>query len=271
MNESDNVDGRVDRPRGRPPSRTGRRVSTGAVQAVLGQLDKGQGRHRRRTAARLQRAVRRRPADCGDPGRGVVNAAAGTDQPKLRPLLDLLPIGGRPGSGTLSNRYLDTERRPPRPPRDTCGPKTGSVDRNQFVGRASVTDASGRGAHVSRSSPTTPGPQDARLSMRWPPSCGRGGVQHMSPATKSRAHRQPRRRLAVRGDRRRQTRPVRARLPPSTPAARSIDQLAEASRNAELPVREVTGLNEGGEIPRGPHRRPRRMDPRPQRNPMRVE
>ena len=28
-----------------------------------------------------------------------------------------------------------------------------------------------------------------------------------------------------------------------------IDQLAEASRNAELPVRDVTGLNEGGEIP----------------------
>jgi coenzyme F420 biosynthesis associated uncharacterized protein len=28
-----------------------------------------------------------------------------------------------------------------------------------------------------------------------------------------------------------------------------IDQLADASRNAELPVREVTGLNEGGEIP----------------------
>lgn len=28
-----------------------------------------------------------------------------------------------------------------------------------------------------------------------------------------------------------------------------IDQLTEASRNAELPVREVTGLNEGGEIP----------------------
>lgn len=29
----------------------------------------------------------------------------------------------------------------------------------------------------------------------------------------------------------------------------AIDQLTEASRNAELPVREVTGLNEGGEIP----------------------
>ena len=28
-----------------------------------------------------------------------------------------------------------------------------------------------------------------------------------------------------------------------------IEQLAEASRSAELPVREVTGLNEGGEIP----------------------
>jgi coenzyme F420 biosynthesis associated uncharacterized protein len=28
-----------------------------------------------------------------------------------------------------------------------------------------------------------------------------------------------------------------------------IDQLADAARNAELPVREVTGLNEGGEIP----------------------
>jgi coenzyme F420 biosynthesis associated uncharacterized protein len=28
-----------------------------------------------------------------------------------------------------------------------------------------------------------------------------------------------------------------------------IDQLTDASRNAELPVREVTGLNEGGEIP----------------------
>ena len=28
-----------------------------------------------------------------------------------------------------------------------------------------------------------------------------------------------------------------------------IDQLAESSRNAEVPVREVTGLNEGGAIP----------------------
>ena len=37
----------------------------------------------------------------------VVNAAAGSAQPKLRPLVDLLPIAA--GSGTLSNRYLDTD------------------------------------------------------------------------------------------------------------------------------------------------------------------
>jgi coenzyme F420 biosynthesis associated uncharacterized protein len=39
--------------------------------------------------------------------------------------------------------------------------------------------------------------------------------------------------------------------PAATDYTRSqvIDHLAEASRNAELPVRDVTGLNEGGEIP----------------------
>jgi coenzyme F420 biosynthesis associated uncharacterized protein len=39
--------------------------------------------------------------------------------------------------------------------------------------------------------------------------------------------------------------------PAATDYTRSqvVDQLAEASRNAELPVRDVTGLNEGGEIP----------------------
>jgi coenzyme F420 biosynthesis associated uncharacterized protein len=48
---------------------------------------------------------------------------------------------------------------------------------------------------------------------------------------------------------------VGARLARPGPAATDytrrqvIDQLAEASRSAELPVREVTGLNEGGEIP----------------------
>ncbi|WNG87086.1 D-alanyl-D-alanine carboxypeptidase/D-alanyl-D-alanine-endopeptidase [Mycobacterium sp. ITM-2016-00317] len=37
----------------------------------------------------------------------VVQAAAGDSEPALRPAVDLLPIAG--GSGTLSNRYLDTE------------------------------------------------------------------------------------------------------------------------------------------------------------------
>ena len=40
---------------------------------------------------------------------GVVQAAAGPDEPKLRPLLDLLPIAG--GSGTLSDRFLDATPR----------------------------------------------------------------------------------------------------------------------------------------------------------------
>ncbi|UMB70158.1 D-alanyl-D-alanine carboxypeptidase/D-alanyl-D-alanine endopeptidase [Mycobacterium paraterrae] len=35
----------------------------------------------------------------------VVQAAAGPDEPKLRPLLDVLPIAG--GSGTLSDRFID--------------------------------------------------------------------------------------------------------------------------------------------------------------------
>ena len=51
---------------------------------------------------------------------GVVQAAAGPDQPALRPLLDLLPIAG--GSGTLSDRFLDGTPRPRGRPAG-CGPK----------------------------------------------------------------------------------------------------------------------------------------------------
>ena len=69
----------------------------------------------------------------------IVNAAAGPDQPKLRPLVDLLPIAG--GSGTLSNRFLDTDAG-----RSSAGwlrAKTGSLTgTNSLVGI--VTDASGR-------------------------------------------------------------------------------------------------------------------------------
>jgi D-alanyl-D-alanine carboxypeptidase/D-alanyl-D-alanine-endopeptidase (penicillin-binding protein 4) len=69
----------------------------------------------------------------------VVQAAAGPDQPTLRPLLDLLPIAG--GSGTLSDRFLDATA--------NAGPggwlraKTGSLTAiNALAGV--VTDRSGR-------------------------------------------------------------------------------------------------------------------------------
>lgn len=68
----------------------------------------------------------------------VIGAAAGTDHPAMRPLLDLLPIAG--GSGTLSNRYIDDATA------DAAGwlrAKTGSLTRiNALAGI--VTDVSGR-------------------------------------------------------------------------------------------------------------------------------
>jgi serine-type D-Ala-D-Ala carboxypeptidase/endopeptidase (penicillin-binding protein 4) len=70
----------------------------------------------------------------------VVQAAAGPDEPKLRSLLDLLPIAG--GSGTLSDRFLDATFH-------AAGPagwlraKTGSLTAiNALAGV--VTDQSGR-------------------------------------------------------------------------------------------------------------------------------
>ncbi|MCG5431466.1 D-alanyl-D-alanine carboxypeptidase/D-alanyl-D-alanine-endopeptidase [Mycobacterium sp. MYCO198283] len=69
----------------------------------------------------------------------VVGAAAGPGQPRLRLLLDALPIAG--GSGTLSNRYHDTDLG-----RDAAGwlrAKTGSLSAvNALAGV--VTDRSGR-------------------------------------------------------------------------------------------------------------------------------
>ncbi len=69
----------------------------------------------------------------------TVSAAAGPDNPTLRPLVDLLPIAG--GSGTLSNRFLDTDAG-----RASAGwlrAKTGSLTAtNSLVGI--VTDSSGR-------------------------------------------------------------------------------------------------------------------------------
>ncbi|WP_197375305.1 D-alanyl-D-alanine carboxypeptidase/D-alanyl-D-alanine endopeptidase [Mycolicibacterium baixiangningiae] len=69
----------------------------------------------------------------------VVTAAAGGEQPALRPLVDLLPIAG--GSGTLSNRYLDTA--PGRAAAGWLRAKTGSLTgTNSLAGI--VTDARGR-------------------------------------------------------------------------------------------------------------------------------
>ena len=69
----------------------------------------------------------------------VINAAAGDAQPRLRPLVELLPIAG--GSGTLSNRYLDTDEG--RAAAGYLRAKTGSLTgTNSLAGI--VTDESGR-------------------------------------------------------------------------------------------------------------------------------
>jgi D-alanyl-D-alanine carboxypeptidase/D-alanyl-D-alanine-endopeptidase (penicillin-binding protein 4) len=137
MNESDNV----------MAESTGREVAAklnrpqsfdGAVQAVLSQLDKAKidtsGAHLLDSSGLS--VDDRLTAQTLD---GVVNAAAGNDQPDLRPLLDLLPIAG--GSGTLSNRYQDTDAG-----RASLGylrAKTGSLTGTNSLAGV-VTDASGR-------------------------------------------------------------------------------------------------------------------------------
>src|SRR6476660_8471432 len=137
MNESDNV---MAESIGREVAAEQNRPQSfdGAVQAVLGQLDKAKidtGNARLLDSSGLS-VHDRLTAETLD---GVVNAAAGTDQPKLRPLLDLLPIAG--GSGTLSNRYLDTDGG--RAAAGYLRAKTGSLTgTNSLAGI--VTDASGR-------------------------------------------------------------------------------------------------------------------------------
>jgi len=69
----------------------------------------------------------------------VINAAAGPDQPVLRPMVDMLPVAG--GSGTLSGRFLSGD-----PKRSSAGwlrAKTGSLTgTNSLAGI--VTDVDGR-------------------------------------------------------------------------------------------------------------------------------
>ncbi len=100
---------------------------------------------------------------------GVVQAAAGPDQPALRPLLDLLPIAG--GSGTLSDRFLDTAANTG--PAGWLRAKTGSLTAiNALAGV--VTDRSGRVltfALISNDAgPTGRTAIDALATALW--SCG---------------------------------------------------------------------------------------------------
>jgi D-alanyl-D-alanine carboxypeptidase/D-alanyl-D-alanine-endopeptidase (penicillin-binding protein 4) len=70
---------------------------------------------------------------------GVINAAAGPDQPALRPMVDLLPVAG--GSGTLSDRFYN-----PDPMKSSAGwlrAKTGSLTKTNAL-TGIVTDVSGR-------------------------------------------------------------------------------------------------------------------------------
>jgi D-alanyl-D-alanine carboxypeptidase/D-alanyl-D-alanine-endopeptidase (penicillin-binding protein 4) len=137
MNESDNV---MAESIGREVAAEQNRPQSfdGAVQAVLGQLDKAKidtGGARLLDSSGLS-VDDRLTSETLD---GVVNAAAGSDEPNLMPLLDLLPIAG--GSGTLSNRYLDTDAG--RAAAGYLRAKTGSLTgTNSLAGI--VTDASGR-------------------------------------------------------------------------------------------------------------------------------
>ncbi|WP_029116817.1 D-alanyl-D-alanine carboxypeptidase/D-alanyl-D-alanine-endopeptidase [Mycobacterium sp. URHB0044] len=111
---------------------------SGAVRAVLGQLN-GAGIDTGGAALVDSSGLSvddRLTAETLDE---VVNAAAGGETPKLRPLVDLLPIAG--GSGTLSNRYLDTDAG--KAAAGFLRAKTGSLTGTNALAGI-VTDASGR-------------------------------------------------------------------------------------------------------------------------------
>jgi len=99
----------------------------------------------------------------------VVQAAAGPDEPALRPLLDLLPIAG--GSGTLSDRFLDTAANTG--PAGWLRAKTGSLTATNALAGV-VTDRSGRvltfALISNEAGPTGRTAIDAVAATLW--SCG---------------------------------------------------------------------------------------------------
>ena len=100
---------------------------------------------------------------------GAAQAAAGPDQPAMRPLLDLLPIAG--GSGTLADRFLDTASN--QGPAGWLRAKTGSLTAiNALAGV--VTDRSGRVltfAFISNAAgPNGRNAMDALATRLW--TCG---------------------------------------------------------------------------------------------------
>ena len=109
------------------------------MQAVLEPARQGEDRHRRTRGCVDSSGLSvddRLTAETLD---GWSTPPPGQTSPKLRPLVDLLPIAG--GSGTLSNRYLDTDAG--RAAAGYLRAKTGSLTgTNSLAGI--VTDASGR-------------------------------------------------------------------------------------------------------------------------------
>ena len=102
---------------------------------------------------------------------GVVQRAAGPDEPGLRPLLDLLPIAG--GSGTLAERFVDVSTA--QGPAGWLRAKTGSLSGvNALVGV--MTDRSGRVlsfAFVSNGAgPNGRNALDALAAKAWSCGCG---------------------------------------------------------------------------------------------------
>lgn len=99
----------------------------------------------------------------------VVQGAAGPDEPALRPLLDLLPIAG--GSGTLSDRFLDTAANTG--PAGWLRAKTGSLTATNALAGV-VTDRSGRvltfALISNEAGPTGRTAIDAVAATLW--SCG---------------------------------------------------------------------------------------------------